>query len=589
MLLLLAPLTVAAQGNSIVLSTQSGIATVVTFLIAGLNLLTWILFLVLSILIDPQFMFGTVDNVNLENVLNSIWVLSRDLMNVGFALILIGAAIYTIITAKKGFAADHLKTFVLCVVMVNFSWFVPRVILDVGNIAAATVYGIPSLITSEFTDNKCTFSSKKSMADDGLTCNPDGAGGFTCQCAMVTNARFFLSSQDAQDLDDFGWYCPLGPAFCLQMQDLDVSTVSGHSAVLNGLIVNHARLQQMAIVSKAETGGSEVQNMITFLLRSAITLAIHVALFFPLAALVLAFAVRIPVLWLTISFMPFALLKFVLPSEYITEYPQKIWDYFLKAAFLPAIVGIPLSIGFILVNASGAMVTGFPQFDALKDIQFTIGGVNNFYQLLWQMMTLGVLWVGVFSVLEKMGGIFATGSGFLKGIGESIGGIALKAPLSIPIPGPSGTSVTPLSMLKSIDPRRINYALSNAEGGLPDVLKQLGGKGPGASGPETNAAAEKLSKIDEQGFNKVNDTLKQVAIHIERGEKDAADRLIRDQLGVVLGIPFANSANVEGVVTSLRDQMQRRNPTDPRLTEIGTRLKELTDARAKPGAIPAGT
>jgi len=592
LMLFLLPLTAAAQGNSFVLTTQSGVASVISFLIASLNLLTWVMFLILSILLDPQFIFGTIKNVDLETVLNSIWVLSRDLMNIGFALILIGAAIYTIVTAKKGFAADHLKSFVMCVVLVNFSWFIPRVIIDVGNVTAAVVYGIPSLIANGTTANKCVVTTRKSMAEDGVECTGPVDGIFTCKCAMVTNARFFMDAETARKLDTENaatgnsWYCPLGSVFCVQLTNLDINAVSGHSAVLNGLIVNHARLQQLAVVPQTQAGVSEVQGIIMFLLSSMITLAVHIALFFPLAAMVIAFAIRIPVLWLTVSFMPFTLLKFVVPSEYIGEYPQKIWDHFLKAAFLPAIVGVPLSVGFIMVNSSATMIAGVPQFGQLTNISFGgAAGVDNFFQLLWQAMTLGVLWVGVFSTLEKMG-IMGTGAGFLKGIGESLGGIALKAPLSIPIPGPSGASMTPLAMLKTLDPRRVNYALSNGQSLSEAFGKTPPGGKKSAASPETAAAGDKLAKIDEKGFTSVNDTLKEVASLITQGKRDEADKLIREQLATKLNVPDAKSENIEDTMIAVRDEMQRRGADAGRIGDISTRITELAKAKEDAKKLP---
>ncbi len=98
-------------------------------------------------LLDPELIFEiNKAEHNGTPLLLSIWQFSRDMMNVFFAFMLVFAALYTVVTAKRELVQEHLANFVIAVVLVNFSWFFPRVILDIANVLTATVYQIPASI-----------------------------------------------------------------------------------------------------------------------------------------------------------------------------------------------------------------------------------------------------------------------------------------------------------------------------------------------------------------------------------------------------------------------------------------------------------
>lgn len=473
---------------------ETTIAEFVGKIILFINVGIWILFTFLQFLLDPLFIFGI--GGNLMTVLNQIWVLARNLMNIIFTFMLIGAAIYTIFTAKKEFLHQYGAKFIMAVILVNFSWFFPRVILDVANVGAAAVYGIPSLLSSSTT---ATCRTQRTVTAGGTL--PTGCNLVTgsttlasCPCTGVTDVQFFVTEARKFQLVATGYSCPLGRVLCFKEQTLDFSTVAPFSGVLNGLVVNHARLALLARVPTppASAPGGDVSAMISFLVREVVILVIHIALFFPLLAMTVAFFMRIPVLWITIAFMPFYFLDFLMggAGEQFTQgYSKKILSTFIKAAFLPMIVGVPLSIGLMLLNA-GSQLTGgeiaslpIPLFD----------GVNNFWQFLWLCMSMGVLWVGVFAVL-KGDDILSTGAQSIKGYGESLGRLAIKAPLAIPtVPGTDG-KMSFLGLSRALNPRNLEGALS---GGQPlnkeFFTKQLGMSAPSA---EAQKAAKALNGND---------------------------------------------------------------------------------------------
>ncbi|MEK7217843.1 MAG: hypothetical protein AAB728_00080, partial [Patescibacteria group bacterium] len=67
--------------------------------------------------------------------------------------------------------------------------------------------------------------------------------------------------------------------------------------------------------------------------------------------------------------------------------------------------------------------------------------INSLWAIIWLCMSLGVMWIGVFTALQsqKVGTSIVNS---IKGFGEGIGKVALKLPLSIPfVPAPSSIGI----------------------------------------------------------------------------------------------------------------------------------------------------
>jgi hypothetical protein len=560
---ILHPTVVHAAGPPPQPYTQAQIATVVTWLITGMNALLWIIFIFLSYLLDPNFIFN-LSNGSFMDMLNEVWQLSRDLMNVIFALALIGAAIYTIVTANQEFVRSHIAKFLMAIILVNFSWFFPQVILDVANVTAATIYGIPSLLASKG-QLQCTVTQDQKPTDPATAAGckqktDNGVTWYVCPCRRVLDAQFFVTDAFANAANQFGqatpvnspWYC-FSDIVCVKYGPLDMKTVAGHSAILNGLIVNEARLGDLAAVPKVQPGNSVVA-MINFMIKEVLLLAIHVALFFPLLALLLAFAIRIPVLWLTMAFMPFIFLSFIVDQAFITEYPKKLWEYFLKAAFLPAMVAIPFTVGFIMINA-GTQIDSNP-LDQLKIP--LIDQIGNFWELLWMLMSVGIIWIGVFAVLEKAG-IMGAGASAIKRFGESIGRIAIKAPLAVPIiPG----GISPLAALKAAGPRNIEHALEQ-KGGLAELRKGWQGMRNGLN-PPTNPATVAEEHRNEQQLQMLHLDLERLKRAVETNKTNPSDvnrSRVEDEV--------KNIRNTHGLVVSPDKPEDTLRPYLDKLTQLG--------------------
>jgi len=503
---LLYPLNAFAQGVNVISDANTFFADVVVKIITALNLMTWILFGFLNFLLDPAFMFNLDANGggNFMDMLNEIWQLARDLVNLALAIVLVFGAVYTIATANKDMIMGNAKKFVIVLVAVNFSWFVPRVILDVANVATSAIFGIPSLLVS---DQKCQYTSATN--EEFCTESTKTPGSYNCECALITNMRMFVD--DYEKLKGQGWKCPANELFCYQSEKLDADSVASYSAILNGLIVNHGRLRELGRVPRKLEGATNISGLVIFIIREIILLVLHIGLFFPLLAMTVAFFIRIPVLWVTIAFMPFAVLQYILNDEITQGWPKKISDNFIKAAFLPAMVAIPLSIGFIMINA-GSQITGQAANVSIR----LFDGVNNLWELLWMCMSMGVLWVGVFNVLKESG-VMGAAAGAIQNAGQSLGSAALGGTVgNIPLPMIGGGKMN------------LRTFAANMKDGNPFN----DGKGGGGAGPKQKPAdvtkAAKDVVANPAKLDKLNDHLRDLTRAIQHGSKTERDDAIRN-------------------------------------------------------------
>ncbi|MEK7137508.1 MAG: hypothetical protein AAB853_04465, partial [Patescibacteria group bacterium] len=151
--------------------------------------LNWVALSGVEALLDPDFIFGAipVDDKGvptgaprpMETVLHGLWLLSRNITNAIFAFILLAGGIYLILNAG-GEGISKIKQmapkFVLAVILVNFSWFFPRVIIDAANVMSAVIYQLPSLTTG----NVCI--SDRKPGEDGFLHTGDD---ITTSCSFV--------------------------------------------------------------------------------------------------------------------------------------------------------------------------------------------------------------------------------------------------------------------------------------------------------------------------------------------------------------------------------------------------------------------
>ncbi len=93
--------------------------------------------------------FGTGFTKDLNGSIQTVWVLLRDTANITFIFILLYAAIKQIVT---GVAAQKiLMSIIISAVLINFSFFITRVVIDASNLVATSIYNQIQTVTDEST------------------------------------------------------------------------------------------------------------------------------------------------------------------------------------------------------------------------------------------------------------------------------------------------------------------------------------------------------------------------------------------------------------------------------------------------------
>jgi len=417
-----------------------------------------------QMVMDPAMMDLSTNGPGMGSTLLTLWQISRNITNILLAFLLIVGAVMTVVFASGEYSKYAVK-FVLAVILVNFSWFFPRVILDLSNVLTATVYAIPSEI--------------------GFTCvGTDKLGNVTGNCKIITDFEFFNENPPA------GFVCPIKGVVCVKEEDLSASANTPNS-IMGGLIYNHARLRYLGTVLSppipvplaGPTSFSRLPQLISFMLMMGLTMFFSLAMLFPLLALVVVLVVRIPLIWMTVAFMPFMFIGFVAgdtAAMKVFNPMEMIWKKFLHAAFLPTVVAIPISIGFIMLNVAmnNPPAAWNPANPLLRHFATPlIPGAANIWQLVWMGMAIAVVWIGARTAF-KMDEFFNKIATPFMNAGASLGRLLVKLPLLVPLPLPGGA--TPLSLVKIAANPEAHFISSTGKFQMPQAFGGAGGLTAGA-------------------------------------------------------------------------------------------------------------
>ncbi len=584
------------------------------------TVLNWIALMGVQTLLDPDGIFGVPNSSGvrpIEVLLQGLWVLSRNIVNAIFAFILLAGGIYLIMGAG-GEGMSKIKQaapkFVLAVILVNFSWFFPRVILDAANILTSVVYEIPSFVGGPIT---C-------VRED-----PDGTPntGDEVDCDFVWRVVLFppTASECATPLpppapaNTYHVGCPrptkngTHPNRGIQVANLvdvyytewasvaknasfkigtQTIPVSGASTVLNGLAVNFAKIPNFNVIDFQQAGGAPgtktaleqaaayLKFFVSLVLHAILSAAVGLALLAFLAVLV----VRMVVLWLCIAFMPFIFVGYAMGKplgDLGKEGAPNIWQKFLSYAFLPTLVAIPFAVGFTLVSRL-YYVKALP--DNFVDNVFFVKEIDSFHQLLWMLMSIGIIWFGVFAVLEKdnfAGGIVKT----IKGIGTGgmkLAGLGAAYGLQVPLPG--GRS----------------FNLGQTVQGAKDLERNIKfpkpkeGSGAAADGGATTTPAPVIqggvNKIDENQLNDLKRALGRVQ-NAKPGEEKDALAGVANELKKIQGLE-RDADNIVSNKEGLQNLLNSKDHNGARIVtekESETILQKFENSRKAPGSAVVGT
>ena len=372
---------------------------------------------------------------SMGKMLQKIWVITRNLVNIVFVFLLLIMALQTIF--NPGFGMDELKKklllFVAIVVAVNFSWLGTKVVLDASNVATQAIFAIPSglvgndsvayeqcVVSSnpeEPTRGACTPSAIFAPADAAdkpvlyFEDNEKRKDGDSNHCERVKEAyaEAYDSEGKAKKLDDDNDSKKFQKRTSICMENLNLFSYDQNTAVVY-LTYGMARIQNLV---QAHKTNDPIQLSVGVLMSLIIQTAYTVSLM----ALFIALIIRMLALWIFVAFSPVLVLMLYFKGDGNNPL-QEVEDkfsitQFVNWAFVPAKVGAIFVVAFIMISAgqslgkyTGTLVnnletkSGVPNY--IYEPQSLFGGMDSLQNLLWLIMTVVILWMGVFAILNKM-------------------------------------------------------------------------------------------------------------------------------------------------------------------------------------------
>ena len=511
----------------------------------------------LATLLDPD-VITDINNITIggdggPSLLQYLWMISRNIVNVILAFVLIIVALYTTFTGSD-IAKEMAMKFVAAVILVNFSWFFAWVIFDVANVLTATIYSLPSGVSG---GEQCK------MVDY------EGETKIESECLYVKKVHLFAEDSATQEARDCVTNADMQKNsnllrhwgfICVELDELPEDANTG-LGMLHGLYVNHIRILGLGkVVSQptpADGGWASMKELIRFAVQFIFVTFYAIAAVFPLAAMLIAFLIRIPIIWLTVAGMPFMFIGFVLGERDMVG-TMGVFKLFLRAVFLPVIVAAALAVGFILINAGlqgdCTSLTG-PMKHLCEPSGFRLDGLTTWWQLLWSFIAMAIMWLGTFAAFNKMEGPFAAIGGFFQSVGGKWGKFFAQAPLATPIiPAPVRQAIRGAGQA-IVNPNRTLIA--------PDGTLRMFGQ---EKTPMEKIAADPAVRAE---LKKINETLKK-----NTGKVDKMGLGQFTDIAAQLKAKGAKTENVQAILEHSTD-------IDVRGDDLHAAVKKVQDAMEK--------
>jgi hypothetical protein len=130
-------------------NVAEGVGTVVAAFLVGINIILSSILYFIGKLLDFAIEYSIAPNTNsaagpvslyASETVNTAWTLLRDIINMSFIFILLYVAIGTVLNIQNINWKKQVSQIIIAAILVNFSLFLTRVVIDAGNIVANGFY-----------------------------------------------------------------------------------------------------------------------------------------------------------------------------------------------------------------------------------------------------------------------------------------------------------------------------------------------------------------------------------------------------------------------------------------------------------------
>jgi len=459
------PLTAHAQSVSSQMSSVFGdilqsFAKLLSVTLKILQRILWPIFLAIGGLLNNDLLFG----YGMEERLLDVWTQIRNIVNVIFVVALLGVAFFNILAFKPD-SEFALKTFLpkfaIALIAVNFSYVGMKIILDVSNVMTYAVFTLPSSIgegvaTPEFLKIKDKKPVVKTDKESKKTVEK------ICKAYYGTTDEF---KEKQKKLDDRGkegetikksLFCKIGEGqtYTLTKSGLDFFSRFNSRNVALIMAIQFMNVTKVDDISTDIVKGStsvkdkkiDVSGLSFQLLFAVVLYIVYGAAY---VAVFVVLLTRVVALWLFIALSPLIVLKYVLPQGVIPESGGDIGAKFVKNTFAPVLMGVPLTIGYIILGAFKKFKYGTMSSETvLNAFKIDNSAISDLQSMMIAFAAVAVVWVGVFAAAN---GTFAeVATDFIKQKVRGLGTKALQGLKMLPIV-PSGQGGKALSLYQAGD------------------------------------------------------------------------------------------------------------------------------------------
>ncbi len=434
----------------------------------ALRKLLWPFLILIGNLLQGDLIFGG----PMESTLLKVWVNVRNIVNILFALLLVGIALYNVV---GGFKQDfHLKEvmpkFIIGLILVNFTFLGIKAALDGINVIATGIFALPRAIGYELNREiiEDRFCRALYTNDNKVYAPPAGKDGL-CTAAGAGEKAHLKSSVDSNGkpidngMDNINNY----------FDNINARNV----AVV--LAINFQNIDLINDVSSGLSKGQEasIKNLVVNVILSVLLYVVYGSAFI---ALFIVLLVRVIVLWVLVVLSPLVAFMWVLPGELksMMSGGEDIKQQFVKHAIVPIPVAISLAIGTILLDA--LKNTKFPDWSlnqTTSGVQFFTSGISSFQELIAAVACVAFIWTAVFDAMKD-----TKAAGITNGIKDWVGGMG-KSIAKLPL-------MTPMFPLDAGKPRASILDVYLAAKNVPHLLTQRENKSANDAFPQAFSVAD---------------------------------------------------------------------------------------------------
>lgn len=442
----------AADGTT---SAQEAFASMAVLLIHGIVYISWMIIGLLGDLLSNDIVM----HPNVVPTLKLFWTVFRNLINMGFVAVLLFTAIKTIFDFGgdgKAWKKD-LTNVAGALVMVNFSWLMVTVLIDASSVLTNYAFAFSDTINSKISVNyacgdatgqSCT-TAVYSMKFNKEPKRPavDKAKVDTTKTMPMDFRNFIfikpLGTTVEKDTDAIAKRNNIDPVKAATYSCGDASgkfdTCKSLTDYLKYREESASLVLTVASMSELQKNGPFVSNrtivpliahnllpLESFILRDADTKSfssLFLDILFSLImsiiaaiAFVVLFVIlimRVAVLWLALMASPFIVFYFFDVFK-MKEKVKKHVDSVIHMAFLPAIFGFVLSVGFTLINTLGYSSSTLAWQN--QEIQLTSGSLlsstHPLFAIILYALVIAMFWSAIMWALK--------GNEFTKGITDKV-------------------------------------------------------------------------------------------------------------------------------------------------------------------------